>query len=145
MTCVLHHLQGLLGNFREHDDGGKTWYDGFLQVASRTLVYIFDLLALRGTPELGTLLMPLMTSPHVTKVGVGLADDMRRLAASCPGVKAASRRGDGGVTDLQALWRARLQAQGVQVISCSSGHALMSRVGAGYKIPPSFSEWQATS
>lgn len=63
-----------------------------------------DLLALTGRDaELAAALAPLLSSPHVFKLGCGLAGDLRKLAGHHPAAFSLAH----SCLDLSAVWRAQ--------------------------------------
>ena len=58
------------------------------QIATRTDVYILDLIALNGSKELNTLLSTVFLDSNIVKVGLSFAEDRRLLIKSYPEVSA---------------------------------------------------------
>jgi hypothetical protein len=91
------------------------WPATHLQVATRSTVALFDLMALCQTqPEaLTACLGPLMASAAVLKLGVEVSGDLAKLAGSWPGVSGWQHVHS--VLDLRPLWVAYGQAAKLQV------------------------------
>eukprot|EP00698_Gefionella_okellyi_P014715 TRINITY_DN4089_c0_g1_i2.p2 TRINITY_DN4089_c0_g1~~TRINITY_DN4089_c0_g1_i2.p2 ORF type:complete len:209 (-),score=51.65 TRINITY_DN4089_c0_g1_i2:904-1530(-) len=93
---------------------GEPSIPSLLQLATRTHVVVIDLIALADSAVLQQLLLTLWQIPHIVKLGIGLANDIRKLKAAFP--KATCYNFVKSHIDMKSLF--------VEVASAQMGHSL---------------------
>ena len=84
-----------------------------LQIASRSMVLIIDLLALGSSPVLDTVLTKLLKPDTPIKAGCAVCDDIDAIARSYPSLKAF--QACSGLLDLRTVFVQHVAATGLPV------------------------------